>query len=64
MSTPGKFEPEFTRRSETESICMGCFMTVRARRAELLEQEELNHTSACMGRADSPFRKPAKAEGG
>ena len=25
-------EPEFTRRSDTESICMWCFMTVRTKR--------------------------------
>jgi len=39
---------EFTRRSKTDSICMLCFLTVRADRHTLLEQAEQNHTAICQ----------------
>ncbi len=55
MSTASiaKPEPEFTRRSPTESICMFCFMTVRVKRPEHLEQDERLHASVCIQRPDS-----------
>ena len=62
MSTTGPSriepEPDFTRRSSTESICMWCYLTVRAIKPELLEIEERIHSSSCIQRPDGPFRKP------
>jgi hypothetical protein len=47
---PAKPEPEFTRRSKTESICMRCFATVRAKRPEFLDREERLHAATCKQR--------------
>ena len=52
-----KPQPEFTRRSETESICMWCFIPVRAQRAEWLAEEEREHAAICLQRPDAPDRK-------
>jgi hypothetical protein len=41
MSTPSsKLQPEFTRRSPTESICMRCFLTIHVKRPDDLANEE------------------------
>jgi hypothetical protein len=52
MSTPKPANPEedFVRRSETESVCMSCFMTIRASRQESLEKAEQNHAAECPGK--------------
>ena len=57
-ATPGKPKPEFTRRSETESICMWCFATIRVITPDLLANEEPEHAVNCIQRPDSPLRKP------
>ncbi len=48
--------PTFTRKSETESICMSCFNTVRADRYAALEEAEDIHADVCLMRASSPVR--------
>ena len=40
----------FTRRSETESICMLCFATVRSKFPDLLHLEERLHIMSCFSR--------------
>ena len=59
MSSPGNPDPQltkFTRRSETESICVFCFLTVRADRYVPLEEAEDIHADVCLLRPDSPVR--------
>jgi len=50
----GKSKPEFTRRSDTESICMVCYLTVRVELPDDLEIEERIHASVCSGKPDEP----------
>jgi len=58
MSTlASKPQPEFIRRSDTESICMWCFMTLRVKQPEHLKQDELLHASLCIQRPDGPIRR-------
>ena len=40
----------FIRRSETESICMFCFATVRSKHPDLLHLEERLHILSCFSR--------------
>lgn len=40
----------FTRRSETESICMFCFATLRSEYPDLLHLEERLHVMSCFSR--------------
>ena len=53
-------EPDFTRRSGTESVCMWCYATIRVKTPDLLENEEHIHASVCIQRPDSPFRNQPK----
>ena len=46
MSTPDP-DGEFTRRSDTESVCMYCFITVRVNAGESLNLAELLHAMEC-----------------
>ncbi len=46
----------FTRRSETESICVFCSLTVRADRYVPLKEAEDIHADVCLMRPDSPLR--------
>jgi len=56
MSTPSSHaEPEFIRRSETESICMHCFLTIRVKMPELLANEEREHRAICLQRPDAGY---------
>ncbi len=48
-------QPRFTRRSETESICMFCFGTVRTDRYVPLEDVEDIHADVCLVRPDSTW---------
>lgn len=48
--------PRFSRKSETESICMCCFLTVRADRYTTLEDAEDIHREVCLLREGSPVR--------
>jgi hypothetical protein len=43
-------QPDFTRKSETESICMFCFLTIRADRSASLECMEDIHADVCLGK--------------
>jgi len=47
----------FYRKSETESICMCCYLTIKGDRFIALEQAEELHTIACLMRPVSlvPF---------
>jgi hypothetical protein len=54
---PAKPEPEFTRRSGTESICMHCFITIRVKAPELLANEEREHLAICLQRPDARYPK-------
>jgi len=47
---------QFTRRSETESICRFCFQTVTADRYVPLEEAENIHADVCLIRPDSAVR--------
>ncbi len=53
MSTPEESAP-FLRKSESESICLRCFQTVRADRYKFLEESESTHLDICLG---SPLRR-------
>ena len=46
----------FTRRSETDSVCMYCFATVRVRLGESLSLEELVHSAVCPAMPDDVRR--------
>jgi len=48
--------PEFTRQSETESICMYCSQTIRTDRYAPLEYVEDIHSDVCLARRDFPAR--------
>jgi hypothetical protein len=60
MSTSANSYPQpqtFTRRSDSESICMSCFLTVRADGYTPLEVAENIHTDVClMNPLGSPVR--------
>jgi hypothetical protein len=47
---------EFTRRSETESICTHCFQTVTTDRYTPLEEVESIHADVCLQKVDSAVR--------
>jgi hypothetical protein len=49
-------KPEFTRRSETESICMHCFQPVRTDRYTPLQEAEDIHADVCLQKDDSAVR--------
>jgi hypothetical protein len=48
--------PEFTRRSETESICMHCFQSVKTDRYTPLQEAEDIHADVCLQKVDSAVR--------
>jgi len=50
MSIAVSFGPgrEFTSRSETDSICMSCYRTVRADRYTSLKQAQREHSTVCQ----------------
>ena len=50
-------KPEFTRRSETESICVSCFQTIKTDRYAPLEYVEDIHADVCLMRAGSAVRE-------
>lgn len=57
MSILEKSDPQnmkFTRRSETESVCNFCFVTLRADRYMPIEVSEEIHADVCLLRLDSP----------
>ncbi len=59
MSIPANPDPRpnnFTRRSETESTCMFCFLTIRADRYTPLQEAEEIHADVCLMRPDSAVR--------
>jgi hypothetical protein len=43
-------EKEFTRKSETESICMKCYATIRSQSPIFLVLAEDVHSQTCYGR--------------
>ncbi len=49
-------QPKFTRRSETESICTSCFLTIRTDRFVPLEEAENIHADVCLVGQPSPAR--------
>jgi hypothetical protein len=49
-------KPQFTRRSEAESICTYCFTTVRTDRYTPLEEAEDIHADVCLQKPNSPLR--------
>ena len=57
MSSLRNPDPQkFTRRSETESVCMFCFATIRTDRFVPLEEAEDIHADLCLLRPDSAVR--------
>ncbi len=59
MSDPQNADPKshaFIRKSETESICISCFNTVRADRYVALEVAEDIHSDVCLVKENSPVR--------
>ena len=58
MSSPENADPQptFSRRSEEESICMFCFLTIRADKYIPLEDAEEIHADVCLAKPDSPVR--------
>jgi hypothetical protein len=51
MSSPDPQLP-FTRTSETESLCMSCFLTIRTDRCTPLEVAEDIHADVCLVNPD------------
>jgi len=49
-------KPTFNRRTETESICMFCFLTIRADRYTSLADAEEIHADVCLARPGSAVR--------
>jgi hypothetical protein len=47
---------KFTRRSDTESICMSCFLTVKGDHYVPIEEAEDIHSDVCLVRPDSAVR--------
>ena len=47
---------KFFRQSETESICMSCFLTIRTDRFIPLEEVEDIHADLCLMRPDLEVR--------
>jgi len=54
--TASEHQPMYMRKSETESICMCCFGTIRAGRYMPLNEAETIHSDICLMRPDSVFR--------
>ena len=48
--------PTFNRRTETESICMFCFVTIRSDRYTSLADAEEIHADVCLARPGSAVR--------
>ena len=48
--------PEFTRQSETESVCVHCRGTVKTDRYAPLEKAESIHSDVCLHKPASPVR--------
>jgi hypothetical protein len=51
---PAQTPPAFTRKSETESICMSCFATVKGDRYAPVEEAENIHSDVCLMKPSSP----------
>jgi hypothetical protein len=51
-------QPRFSRRSERESICMFCFVSVQTDRYVPLEEVEDIHADVCLVRPDDANRYP------
>jgi hypothetical protein len=49
-------KPEFTRRSDTESVCMCCFQTIKTDCYAPLEYVEDIHADVCLMRQGSAVR--------
>ena len=49
-------QSKFTRRSDTESVCIFCCLTVRADQYTKLEDVEEIHADVCLVRPDSAVR--------
>jgi hypothetical protein len=49
-------QPTFTRRSEQESTCTFCSLTIRADRYTTLQDAEEIHADVCLVRPDSAVR--------
>jgi hypothetical protein len=54
-TNPGP-QTTFTRRSDKESICRFCFLTIQADRYTKLEDAEEIHADVCLVRPDSAVR--------
>jgi hypothetical protein len=49
-------QPTFTPRSEKESICMFCYLTIRADKYLPLKAAEEIHADVCLAKPGSPVR--------
>ena len=49
-------KPQFTRKTETESICMFCFSTVRGDQYVHVEEAEDIHADVCLMKPGSLVR--------
>lgn len=58
MMDPAPVDPHpiFNRRSETESICTFCSLTIRADKYVSLRDAEEIHADVCLAKPDSPVR--------
>ena len=58
MSNPVTTDPQspFTRRSEKESICTYCSLTIRADKYLPLQDAEDIHADVCLAKPTSPVR--------
>ena len=54
MSTTSPVQEDFYLKSETESICMCCYQTVRADRYISLDMAQELHSIACLMRGATP----------
>jgi len=58
MRNPAPVDPKpiFNRRSETESICTFCSLTIRGDKYVSLGDAEEIHADVCLAKPDSPVR--------
>lgn len=58
MTDPASADPQpiFNRRSETESVCTFCSLSIRADKYVPLKDAEEIHADVCLAKPDSPVR--------
>ena len=56
VEDPAPQPPQFTRKSESESVCLSCMSTIRSDRCTPLDVAEDIHSDVCLVKPSSPVR--------